>query len=170
MSINRDLIAVVESDTLVVRDPYTPPPGAHKYIEGIDDRVLALRLYPGLDFEIAFDAVTRGRIRGVVIELYASATGPTGPDTDDRFSVTRFISQCTENDVIVGTTVVEEPMTNGKTYETTVAIRDAGGLFLQDMLPEAATVKMMWALAQSTDVDVVRELMLRPIAGELADH
>ncbi len=163
-SINRDLVGIVESDTLSIRQPYTAVHSDHRYVEAIDEQVLALRLYPGLDLDLAFDTVVKGGIRGVVVELYASATGP---DTEDRFSVTRFIRRCTGIGIVVGTAVAESPRSNGKTYETTIAIRDAGALFLRDMLPETATVKMMWALAQSDDVTAVRDLMLRPIAGEL---
>ncbi len=163
-SINRDLVGVVESDTLVERQLHLARVD-RPYVSAIDEHVLALRLYPGLDLDIAFDAATRGGIRGVVVELYASATGP---DTDDRFSVTRFIHRCTAKGIVVGTTVVESPESNGKTYETTIAIQAAGGVFLRDMLTETAIVKMMWALAQpSNNFEAVRELMLRPIAGEL---
>jgi L-asparaginase type I len=164
-SINRELVGVVESEKVVPRQLYASSHD-HHYIQAIDDRVLALRLYPGLDFELAFEAVRSGDVRGVVIELYASATGP---DTSDRFSVTRFIRRCSDHGVIGGTTVAESPVSNGKTYETTVAIQAAGGVFLRDMLPETATVKMMWALGQSAErnVEQVRDLMLRPIAGEM---
>ena len=163
--VNRELVGIVEADHFEERQPYDAEVDG-PYVSAIDDRVLALRLYPGLDLDMVFQAAVDRGIRGVVIELYASATGP---DTEDRFSVTKFIRQCTEAEekIVVGTTVAVSPKTNGKTYETTVAIHAAGDMFLRDMLPEVATVKMMWALAQSDNPDIVRDLMLRPIAGEL---
>ena len=135
-----------------------------RFKPALDEHVLALRLYPGLDLELALNAVKHCHIRGVVVELYASATGP---DTDDRFSLPRFIKGCTEHDIVVATAVSEAPAIESKTYETTLAINEAGGLFLRDMTPEAATVKLMWALGQTSDVDLVQRLLLRPIAGEL---
>jgi glutamyl-tRNA(Gln) amidotransferase subunit D len=69
---------------------------------------------------------------------------------------------------VVGTTVAESPDHNGTRYDTTIAIHAAGSVFLRDMLPETATVKMMWALGQSSNPDEVRQLMLRPIAGEIS--
>jgi len=163
-SINRGLVGVVKADDFVEVQPYHAQIN-DQYAQAIDGRVLALRLYPGLDFEAVLQAVVQGGIRGVVIELYASATGP---DTQDRFSVTNFIRRCTEHSVLVGTTVAESPDHNGTSYDTTVAIHAAGSVFLRDMLPETATVKMMWALAQSDDPDDIRELMLRPIAEEIS--
>lgn len=167
-SINRDVVGVVEGDDYVDGLPYVPDDHEEKYKQAIDENVLALRLYPGLNFDLAFDSIERGGVSGVIVELYASATGPD--DTEDRFSLTRFIRRCAERGVLVGTTVVEMPWTNGNTYETTLAIQAAGGVFLHDMLPETATVKMMWSLAQSNDIDQVRDLMLRPIAGEISRH
>lgn len=132
----------------------------------IDPHVLALRLYPGLDFAAAYSAVTYGHIRGVVIELYASATGP---HTDDRYSLPVFIRRCVERGVTVATTVPAAPEGPSNVYETTLAIAEAGGVFLLDMLPETATAKLMWALAQRDDMRSVQELMLTPIAGEIGD-
>jgi L-asparaginase type I len=165
ISVNRDLVGVIDADVYEERTRYLAQ-SQRQYVNAIDDRVLALRLYPGLDLEMIFHAIVARGIRGVVIELYASATGP---DTEDQFSLTKFIRQCTEKDIVVGTTVARAPKTNGKTYETTVAIHRAGGLFLRDMLPETATVKMMWALAQTDKSRAVADLMLRPIAGEIGD-
>jgi L-asparaginase/archaeal Glu-tRNAGln amidotransferase subunit D len=167
-SINRDIVGVVDNDAFEGRLLHDAGGARHQYKLAINEDVLALRLYPGLNFDRAFEIIERGGIRGVVIELYASATGPD--DTDDRFSLTRFIRRCAERKVLVGTTVVEMPWTNGQTYETTLAIQAAGGVFLHDMLPETATVKMMWSLAQSDDLEAVRDLMLRPIAGEISEH
>jgi L-asparaginase type I len=163
-SINRGLVGVVRSDEFVESLPYHAQSN-DQCAQAVDGRVLALRLYPGLDFEATFQAVVHGDIRGVVIELYASATGP---DTQDRFSVTSFIRRCTEHNIVVGTTVAESPDHNGTRYDTTIAIHAAGSVFLRDMLPETATVKMMWALGQSSDPDEVRQLMLRSIAGEIS--
>jgi L-asparaginase type I len=163
MSVNRDLVGVVEDGRFQARTPYIPE--RHDgFAQEIDDRVLALRLYPGLDFDAAFESVAKGDIHGVVIELYASGTGP---DTDDRFSLPRFIEKCVETGVVVATAVAEATNQNGKTYETTLAIKNAGGVFLGDMLAETASVKLMWALAQTSEMKAVQELLLRPIAGEL---
>ena len=41
---------------------------------------------------------------------------------------------------------------------------------LGDMLPETAYVKLMWALANSDDVEAAKELMRVNIAGEYSDR
>jgi L-asparaginase/Glu-tRNA(Gln) amidotransferase subunit D len=163
-SVNRQPVATVQRDRLTPLEPYAHRVG-ERSIQDVDEHVLALRLYPGLDFDAADDAAQRAGVRGVVVELYPSATGP---DTADRFSLPRFIARCAERDVVVATTSPGAPPSGASVYETTVAIADAGGLNLRDMSTETATVKMMWALAQSQRPQDVRRLMLRAIAGELA--
>lgn len=166
-SINSDPVGTVAGERFSAGD--TPPitRSRRSYKCAVDPRVLALRVYPGLNFASAFSAITHGGIRGVVIELYASATGP---HTGDEYSLPVFIRRCVEQGVTVATAVSAAPEEPGNVYETTLAIADAGGVFLQDMLPETATVKLMWALAQHEDMRAVQELMLTPIAGEIADR
>ena len=103
------------------------------------------------------------------MELYAAATGPAG-DGASRFA--RFARRCGERETIVaivspGGAGLPPPHTHAA-YETTLAIVDAGALWLGDMSGEAAIVKTMWALAQSQRREDVAQLLLEPIAGELA--
>jgi L-asparaginase len=130
--------------------------------------VLALRLYPGLDFAAAAAAVSSGDVRAVIVELYGSATGPV---TDDRFSLPAFIRACAARDTLAATCA---PGAAGgaagatAAYETTLEIARAGGVSLRDMTAEAAIVKAMWALAQRAEPSALAEMMLEPVAGELA--
>lgn len=163
-SVNRKPVGEVIDDVYRSVAPYIAQPQRRHFTSDFDDRVLALRLYPGLDLAVVFGAVELGGVRGVVLELYASATGP---DTGDRFSVPLFVRKCVERGVTVAATITAAPRANGNVYETTLAIKEAGALFLRDMLPETATVKLMWALAQADDRDAVENLMLTPIAGEI---
>lgn len=51
-------------------------------------------------------------------------------------------------------------------YETGREMMDLGVIPLENMLPEAAYIKLGWALGQSDDLDTVKEIMLTPINGE----
>jgi L-asparaginase/Glu-tRNA(Gln) amidotransferase subunit D len=163
-SVNREPVATVSGDRLTPLAPYAHHVG-ERSVQDVDEHVLALRLYPGLDFDAMHGAVRRAGVRGVLVELYPAATGP---DTGDRFSLPAFIRRCAEQGVIVATTSPYAPPSGAGAYETTLAIAGAGGVSLGDMSTEAATVKLMWALAQSRSTDDVAQLMLSPIAGELA--
>ena len=123
-----------------------------------------------MDFHAAAAAVERADARAVVVELYGSATGPVG---EGRFSLPAFIGACAERDTLVVTTApaAAAPAADASApvaYETTVEIARAGGVSLRDMTTEAATVKAMWALAQREQPRRLAELLLEPIAGEIA--
>jgi glutamyl-tRNA(Gln) amidotransferase subunit D len=54
-----------------------------------------------------------------------------------------------------------------RVYDTGRDILKAGAIEGEDMLPEVAIVKLMWALGQSSDIGKVNELMRMNIAGEI---
>jgi len=45
---------------------------------------------------------------------------------------------------------------------------DAGAVEGEDMLPEVALVKLMWALANTSDAEAAAKMMRRPVAGEIS--
>jgi L-asparaginase/Glu-tRNA(Gln) amidotransferase subunit D len=101
-------------------------------------------------------------MRGVVLELYASATGP---DIPGRYSLPDFVKRCVAAGVpVVG--CVAEAADDVNLYESSVAIAEAGAIVIDDMLPETALVKLMWTLSKKRSPDAVRTIMEAPVAGE----
>ncbi|MCD4798918.1 MAG: Glu-tRNA(Gln) amidotransferase GatDE subunit D, partial [Methanosarcinales archaeon] len=54
-----------------------------------------------------------------------------------------------------------------RVYDTGRDILKAGAIEGEDMMPEVALVKLMWALGQTGDIDEVRRIMTTDIAGEI---
>ncbi|MBU3968275.1 MAG: Glu-tRNA(Gln) amidotransferase subunit GatD [Euryarchaeota archaeon] len=54
-----------------------------------------------------------------------------------------------------------------RVYDTGRDILKAGAIEGEDMLPEVALVKLMWALGQSSDIGKVKKLMQTSISGEI---
>lgn len=54
-----------------------------------------------------------------------------------------------------------------RVYDTGRDILKAGAIEGEDMLPEVALVKLMWALGQSSDIGKVKELIQTCISGEI---
>ena len=179
VSVNRKLVAKVDAGEVEMVRAHRQAVRARS-LQEVDERVLVLHAHPGLDFVTAREAVERGDIRAAIVELYTSATGP---DTGDRFSLPAFVRACVAHGTLVATTTPgapgPPPPACADRYETTAAIAAAGAVSLGDMSTEAATVKAMWALAQSGeageageagDAGETAELMLEPIAGELTSR
>jgi glutamyl-tRNA(Gln) amidotransferase subunit D len=55
-------------------------------------------------------------------------------------------------------------------YDTGRDMMELGVVPTANMLPEVAYTKLGWALAQTTDPAQVKEIMLKPIAGEITDR
>ncbi len=138
--------------------PNVPASGGHS--RRIDDRVLALTLYPGIDLRLLADAAIRGGTRGVVVELYPTGTGPTLRGTS---SLPDFVRRCDENGIIVLTTASKLPGDAASAYETFAGIRDAGAVFDGALIFEAAIAKLMWALAQTPSPEKTKQLVLEPL-------
>jgi L-asparaginase len=144
------------------RPPPTPAPVRNRL--AIDSRVLSLRIYPGLDLHAMLDAMAAARTRGVVLELYPSFTAPT---EHSRYSAPHFVEACTASGIPVVATVANEPAGRPNLYESRTAL-EAAGVEIVHMLPETATVKLMWALGSRRKRDSVLELMRTQIASEIA--
>jgi glutamyl-tRNA(Gln) amidotransferase subunit D len=54
-----------------------------------------------------------------------------------------------------------------RVYDTGRDILKAGAIEGEDMLPEVALVKLMWAAGQTQDIDEIRKIMSTNIAGEI---
>jgi glutamyl-tRNA(Gln) amidotransferase subunit D len=54
-----------------------------------------------------------------------------------------------------------------RVYDTGRDILKAGAIEGEDMMPEVALVKLMWALGQTQDIDEVRKIMTTDMAGEI---
>lgn len=55
-------------------------------------------------------------------------------------------------------------------YDTGRYLLDLGIIPCENMLPEVAYVKLAWALGQTEDKEIVKEIMLKPIAGEITER
>lgn len=144
---------------------WTPPaPAPVRSRLAVDSRVLSLRLYPGLDLSAMLDSMDSAQTRGVVLELYPSFTAPAG---NSRFSAPEFVEACTARDIPVVATVANEPASKPNLYESRIALEEAGAEILH-MLPETATVKMMWTLGAKRKRQSVLAQMRTEVAAEMA--
>lgn len=123
----------------------------------LSDKCGIVWYYPGMDPAIL--SAWKG-YDGII--LAGTGLGHTGTD---------FIARIREM-VADGTTVV---MTSqclhgrvcDRVYDTGRDLLDAGVIEGEDMLPEAALVKLMWVLANSRDREEARSMMTQSLVGEI---
>ncbi len=125
--------------------------------------VMLIKLYPGCPLGAISRLVERESIKGVVVELYASSTGHGGTG---ELSLIEFTKTCTKNGVVVVGTVNDGVDRVHGVYKSSIQFQEAGGLLASGILPETATVKLMWVLGQRFDEFGIQRAILRDISGE----
>ncbi len=147
---------VVELGTSLVRAPRDGPPR----VDGpLDPRGGLLEFFPGLAPERA--AAFLEDLRGVIIA--GTGLGHVGS------AHLPWIRRAVERGVVVAmTTQCLAGSVDPYVYATGRELLRAGVVFLDDLLPETAYAKLLWALGHADTPEAVRELLVRDRAGEFA--
>jgi glutamyl-tRNA(Gln) amidotransferase subunit D len=137
-----------------VRPPAAGPPR----VEGpLDARAGLLSFYPGLPASKARQFAEG--LRGLVL----AGTG-LGHVAAEHLP---WIREATARGVVIAmTTQCLEGVVDPYVYATGRELLNAGVLFLDDLLPETAYAKLLWALGHGTAPEEVRRLLLLDRAGE----
>ena len=124
----------------------------------MDPDVVLLHFYPGMPAR-RFDDLTHDA-HGIVI----AGTG-LGHVSDELVPPIRSLSK--GGTPVVMTTQCLNGRVGLRVYDKGRDLLAAGVIPGEDMLPETATVKLMWVLGRTKDPEEVRELMTTDLAGEI---
>lgn len=151
-------LGFVEAGRIELDLPPRPPTRGPARAEGpVDRRAGILWFYPGLTAERA--AAFAVGLRGVVL----AGTG-LGHVASDHIS---WIRAAVERGTVVAmTTQTLAGNVDPYVYATGRDLLKAGVLYLDDLLPETAYAKMVWALGRSNDRATVERLLSADRAGE----
>jgi len=125
-----------------------------------EEKVALVKFYPCFDPDIITWLLQRG-YRGIIVEgsglghVNSECYGPLERAIGDGV-VVGMTSQCIWGRVRM------------TVYDTGRDLLAMGVLPLDDMLPETALVKMMWALGNTSSVEEAKKLMKINIAGEIS--
>lgn len=133
----------------------------------LEEKVALVKVYPGVDPGVFDYYLSRG-VKGVVIEGTALGHVPT---TIKETSLIPKIEAMIKSGVLVAmTTQCLYGRVNPYVYSNLRTVSSKGVVYCEDMLPETAYVKMMWALGKTGDVEEAKKLLLQNIAGELTER
>jgi len=132
-----------------------------------EEKVALVQYYPGASPEILDFYINKG-YKGVIIVGTGFGHVSTQP-LDKKSSWLPSIKKAVDKGIFVGiTTQTLYGTTDPYVYAAGRMMLDAGAVFLKDMLPETAYVKLGWVLGHNNWN--VKEKMLENIAGEMSER
>ncbi|RCX17714.1 asparaginase [Fontibacillus phaseoli] len=163
-SINHPYVAYVNKDE--VKYQWKPAPAASSLLLNtkLCTDVFLMKLYPGMKPEI-FDYL-KGLYKGIIIESF----GNGGLPFEGRNLLPK-IQELTESGMaVVITTQCLEEGEDLLLYEVGRKVAQYNVILSGDMNTEAMVAKLMWALGQGDSLDLVKEIIETPVAGDLSVH
>ncbi len=141
---------------------YPKNKGVLKINTSVDDRVIVLKIFPGLN-RLYFESILQlPELRGVVLESFGSGNMPTSPwlinairKATKRGIILMNVSQCPGGKVIMGH------------YETSSELQKAGVISGGDSTVEAAVTKLMFLLGQDLTTEETKYYLRNNLKGEI---
>ncbi len=125
-------------------------------------------VYPGMDPEI-LDYYRKEKYKGIVIAATALGHVPT---INPKYSLFKKLKELIDNNipVVIATQTIYgrvHPYVYTNLRKLSVELNC---IFVEDMLPETAYIKLGWVLPQAKTIDEVKEMMLTNHAGEISER
>src|SRR5574344_1545107 len=134
-----------------------------KVYDKLDDRVLLIKIYPGLKEDYFHSMLSMQDLKGVVLETFGSGNAPTEDwflnelkAAIDRGVIVYNVTQCKEGSVVMGH------------YETSATLAQIGVIGGKDITTESALAKLMFLLGNHTDKDQIKQLLTQSLRGEIS--
>lgn len=129
----------------------------------IDDNVLILKIFPGINRRYFESILALPGLKGIILESYGSGNMPTYP------WIFEAIREATLSGGIVFMNVSQCPGGQVKMgyYETSRELLEAGVVSGKDITIEAAVTKMMFLLGQQLSVSEVKAYLAQNLSGEI---
>jgi L-asparaginase len=127
----------------------------------LDPDVAMTSVYPGCRPEVIEHLAATHH--GLVLEGYGAGNIPS----EDRSLIPAIRTASANGVPVVVCTQCVFGSTAMELYHVGRSALEAGAIAGYDMTPEAALVKLMWVLGRTRDLDEVRAMMQKPVAGEI---
>lgn len=141
--------------------PYTTDQKLTLYPE-LSEAVLIFKLFPGINEITAANMLQATHVKGIVMESYGSGNVPHQPwfldllkQTIEKGITVLNVSQCNGGEVVQGK------------YQASSSLEGIGVVSGRDLTTEAATTKMMHALARYDTPAQVKNCLITSISGEI---
>jgi len=128
----------------------------------LSNKVAVLKLFPGINSQVVKSILNINGLQGVVLETFGSGNAPDDPWFLDE------IEQARERGIIIyNVTQCESGSVEMGKYATSLELQNRGVISGYDITTEAALAKMMYLLGREFAGEKNRQLLAKPLRGEL---
>ncbi len=128
----------------------------------MNTNVIVFSLFPGIEESLVRHVLSSPSLKGIVMRSYGSGNAPQFP------WLTTLLKEATERGItIVNVTQCDAGRVDMELYSTGDHLKRAGVLSGYDGTVEATVTKLMFLLAQYSNIDTVRTSMNKNLVGEI---
>jgi glutamyl-tRNA(Gln) amidotransferase subunit D len=133
-----------------------------------EEKVGLIKIHPGISPDILDYYVDKGT-RGIILEGTGLGHFPTFPPAEENRSWSPAVERAIDEGVVMGmTSQCLYGRVHPFVYRALRTSYQLGVIYLQDMLPETAFIKLGWTLGNYSDEKEITEIMQTNLAGEIS--